>query len=79
MAFNNVARKVAAQEKLAAEWNARHPVGTRVYFWPWSRKDVADISRTRSEAYLLGGHTASVQVEGFRGAIALSHVEAVKE
>jgi len=54
------------------KWNQANPVGTDV--------DVTDDlgqvtgTRTRSEAWVLGGHTAVVQIEGKAGCMALSRV-----
>ena len=65
----------AAERKAAAAFNARHPVGARVHYWPGTLRGAPLTSATRSEAYLLGGHTAVVLIEGHAGAVALSHVE----
>lgn len=52
----------------AAEWNAIHPVGTPVIWYPY-RDSFADArhTKTRSEAWELGGGTAVVLVEGRTG------------
>jgi hypothetical protein len=59
----------------AARWNAAHPVGTPVRVWPGFREGVGTLTRTRSAASVLGGHTAVVWVDGEGACIALSHVE----
>lgn len=50
------------------------PVGSPVIYWPGERSGEGHRSATRSEAWLLGGHTPVVMVEGYAGGIALSHV-----
>lgn len=54
------------------EWNSRHPVGTDVFL----TLDNGDEKRTktRSEAWVLSGHTAVIQVEGVAGCYALERV-----
>ena len=66
-----------AQSKVDA-FNAQHPVGTAVWYWPWTKEGPGIESRTRSEAQLLGGHTAVVWVEGHASCISLTHVDAVQ-
>jgi hypothetical protein len=58
----------------AERWNANHPVGTPVRYWPWTREGEGIVSCTRSRAAVMCDH-ASVWVEGRAGSIALSHVE----
>ena len=52
--------------------------GTRIEqgerHWPGLREGDGRESVTRSEAWLMGGHTPVVMVEGYAGGIALSHV-----
>lgn len=61
-----------------ASFNENVPVGTKVVYWPGVREPGLEmVSTTRSEAWLLGGHTPVVMVEGYAGGIALSHVMAV--
>lgn len=67
----------------ADEFNALHPVGTPVFAYPGARpEDDPDgerlITRTRSEAQLLGGHTDVVWVDGHSACIALTHVDPVR-
>lgn len=59
-----------------ARWNAAHSVGTPVTAYPITRDDEALTTRTRSVAWLLGGHTAVVLVDDYSGGIALTHVDA---
>lgn len=59
------------------QWNAEHPVGTPVWFWPGGRQGPGRESVTRSGAWNLGTPTGTpvVMVDGYAGGIALSHVE----
>jgi hypothetical protein len=70
--------KIDKKEQLHCEtFNAKYPLGTMVDFWTGLRAgEPSGTSTTRSEAELLGGHTAVVWLEGVRGCIALSHVKA---
>lgn len=55
-------------------WNEKYPVGTEVLFYhlqPHLTQEAPVRTRTRSEAWLLGGHTPVVQVEGQSGCHAL--------
>ncbi|MFF7022958.1 hypothetical protein ACFY97_18395 [Streptomyces klenkii] len=56
-------------------WNAGHPIGTPVLAFPGAREDAPLKTRTRSKAWVLGGHTPVVKVDGHSGGIALTHVE----
>lgn len=62
----------------ADEWNAAHPVGTPVRFWPVMppREGEAVDTVTRSEAWELG--RSVVLVKGIAGGVALSHLEVLK-
>ncbi|MFJ6566545.1 hypothetical protein ACIQNU_03940 [Streptomyces sp. NPDC091292] len=64
----------------AAEFNARYPVGTPVLAYPGVRPEDDQnaerlITRTRSKAEVLGGHTDVVWVDGHGACIALTHVD----
>jgi malonyl CoA-acyl carrier protein transacylase len=56
------ADRAAAAERKVADWNSRHPVGTRVKS-PMARDALA----TRTPAVVLFGHRAAVYMEGFNG------------
>jgi hypothetical protein len=56
-----------------ANWNDHHPVGTPVYYRPIAGEADERPTKTRSEAWLLGGHTAVVMVDGIAGGVAVSH------
>lgn len=64
----------------AEQWNARYPSGTPVLAYPDARPEddpngVRLLTRTRSRAQLLEGHTDVVWVDGHSACIALSHVD----
>lgn len=63
----------------AQKFNAAHPVGTPVRYWPGLRRGDGIESVTRTPAWAMGGHTAVVSVEGYAGGIALTHVEVLGE
>lgn len=58
-------------------WNEKHPKGTEVSYWTFEKVGPGRRGQTRSEAWLVGGHTAVVQVSGASGCVALTHVELV--
>ena len=63
-------------EKTVAEWNAKYPVGTPVTRY----KLIAPLrepteTKTRSEAWIMGGHSAMVMVEGVSGGVCLESVK----
>lgn len=64
--------------RLIDQFNKVCPIGTHVLYWPGERTDEGRRSTTRSEAWLLGGHTPVVMVEGYAGGIALSHVMGIQ-
>jgi malonyl CoA-acyl carrier protein transacylase len=57
------ADRFAAAERKVAEWNRRHPVGTRVKSTAMAQDELA----TRTPAVVLFGHRAAVYMEGFNG------------
>lgn len=56
-------KKLQKQQGLVADWNARHPEGTRVNYQPVLRDKTYIPGKTISGAWLLGGHTGVVRVE----------------
>ncbi|MGW2223890.1 hypothetical protein [Streptomyces formicae] len=64
-----------AAHRQAAAFNAGHPVGTPVTAYPGARNEQGLDTTTRSEAWVLGGHTAVVMVDGYAGGIALTHID----
>ena len=67
-------RRAGKNTRAVEQFNVHHPVGTPVLYWPGLREGDGRESVTRSEAWLMGGHTPVVMVEGYAGGIALSHV-----
>lgn len=68
----------------AEQFNALYPVGSPVIAYPGARpEDIPSatrlVTRTRSTAQVLGGHTDVVWVEGHGACIALTHVDPVAE
>lgn len=66
----------------AAEFNALYEVGVPVFAYPGCRpeddpNDDRLVTRTRSKAEVLGGHTDVVWVDGHGACIALTHVDVV--
>ena len=62
----------------ADEFNARHPVGTPVRFWPGAKEGEGRASFTRTPAWLMSSAVV-VSVDDYPGGIALSHIEVVPE
>ena len=61
----------------ADEFNAAHPIGTPVRYWPGLRYKHPGIeSRTRTRASTIGEKPV-VSVEGYPGGIALTHIEVI--
>lgn len=68
----------------AEEFNAMFEVGVPVFAYPDARpeddpRDVRLVTRTRSKAEVLGGHTDVVWVDGHGACINLTHVDVVGE
>lgn len=59
-------------------WNRDNPVGTPVDFWPGFREGPGRRTVTRSVAWVMPSGSAVVMVEGYAGAIALTHVDVRK-
>jgi len=62
----------------AAEFNAKFPVGTAVFYWsvlPARPEFPPRETTTRSEAWTLGDGHPVVQIEGLAGCVSLLHVE----
>jgi hypothetical protein len=57
-------------------FNRNYPVGTPVRYWPTNDRRGGFVeTTTRTEAYVLSGHTAVVFLAGRSGCVALTHVE----
>ncbi|CAM5683427.1 MULTISPECIES: hypothetical protein [Streptomyces] len=63
----------------AEQWNAKHPVGTRVAAFPATRDEQPLLTRTRTPAWTLGHGVAVVSVEGCAGGILLTHIDVTGE
>lgn len=61
--------------KTCAFFNTKHPVGTAVIYTS-VRDDpqTARATKTRSEAWIMGGHSVMVMVEGVSGGVLVDHV-----
>jgi hypothetical protein len=71
-----VKRRTVDQEfEMIKRWNSKYPVGTPVtrfkLIHPLAEPQA---TKTRSEAWLMGGHTAMVMVEGVSGGVCLESV-----
>ncbi|MFF3928166.1 hypothetical protein [Streptomyces hirsutus] len=76
-----LARYLGTQQQQEVDaFNAAHPVGTPVVAYPDCRpeddpNDERLVTRTRSKAEVLSGHTAVVWVHGHSACIALTHID----
>jgi hypothetical protein len=59
----------------AAQFNARYPVGTLVRYFPVKGQPQFEATKTRSEAWELGGGQAVVALTGFSGGKSIDHLE----
>lgn len=65
----------AQLEKQVTEWNAAHPVGTPVMRYKLiNPRREGNLTVTRSEAWVMGGHSAMVMVKGVAGGVCLESV-----
>jgi hypothetical protein len=73
--------KIPKLEKLTAtaeEWNAAYPVGTPVTRYKLIRPLEEGVeTRTRSKAWVMGGHSVMVMVEGHAGGVVLESVQPI--
>lgn len=61
--------------RAVARFNARHKVGDTITVAPGAHDGRrVDVQVAEPGAYIMGGHTAVVQVTGGHGCIALNHV-----
>lgn len=58
-------------EEVAERWNEKNPIGTPVkrYLFTNPRSDEAGNTKTRSKAWVMGGHSVVVLVDGVSGAV----------
>lgn len=59
------------------DFNKRFPIGTSVRYWTRSKNEPAKLSKTRTHAEVLSGHSSVVWVDGYPACIALNLVEPV--
>lgn len=77
----NARRSALSGAHTAESWNAAHPVGTPVRYWPiWPPIDgVPPVdTTTRTPAWTLGDGSAVVSIVGRTGGVHLSHVEVLR-
>lgn len=67
----------AQQARGVTLWNERHRVGQLVMYWAGAVQGPGRVTRTRSPAQVMGGHTAVVWLEGQPACVALDHVAAL--
>lgn len=60
------------------EFNAKHPIGTGVLYHPVIGEEPGRFTTTRSQAYILSGHTAVIFVDQVSGCVALDAIEVPK-
>jgi hypothetical protein len=78
---SDIAARVAERQRVeaqVADWNERHPVGTRVALRVLIDGPEVEVTRTRSKAWIVGGH-ASVLVEGRAGGYGLDWLRPLAE
>lgn len=71
-------KSAAALAKDCARWNKANPIGTTVKYHPVIGGPKYAITTTKSEAYVLSGHTAVLFVEGISGCVALDACERIE-
>lgn len=63
-------------EKEAKDWNEKYPVGTSVMRYKLINPlQEGNETKTRSEAWVMGGHSVMVMVEGVSGGVLLESVK----
>ncbi len=73
--MNGLARWTISPIRLAHKFNQSFPIGTTVRYWTGTRDGIGKVSRTKTDAQVIGGHTAVIWLDDESGCIALSHVE----
>jgi len=66
-------------ERRCGDWNLCVPVGSTVEYHPVIGEPNHRVRKTRSEAYVLSGHSAVVFLEGESGCIALDACVALNQ
>jgi hypothetical protein len=63
---------------LATEWNVLHPIGTRVMRYRLINPlREGSPTRTLSEAWVMGGHSVMINVDGVVGGVCLESVQPI--
>ena len=70
-------KKPATLQAECDAWNQKHPIGTAVKYYRLinPRAELKGVYTTRSEAQILGGHTAVIWLDGVSGCVALEAIE----
>lgn len=69
-----------SEQAVVDTWNEKYPVGTSVTRYAMvSPLRLPIETKTRSEAWLMGGHTAMVMVEGVSGGVMVESVVPLKD
>lgn len=68
---------LAQLEKQCAIWNAAYPIGTTVSFEFIRGEGETYRGKSKTEAQVMGGHTAVIWLEGKSGCLNLDHCTAV--
>ncbi len=69
-------RRLEEATKLVEDFNRDYPVGTEVVYYELiDPKARPHPSKTRSTAWVMGGHSAMIMVDGVSGGVALEHIE----
>jgi hypothetical protein len=77
---STIARQRDAATAACGEWNANYPVGQPVLYWPLEIGTGTPVTTTtRYTARPLAGQDAVVWLEGIAGAVALDHVEPIRQ
>ena len=64
-------KTLAELDKQVAVWNQTVPIGSEVEYHPVIGETAHRVTKTRSAAFVLSGHTACVFLEGKAGCVAL--------
>jgi hypothetical protein len=76
--FKTIAKRRREADRAVSQFNVKNPVGTQVRYWTGFREGDGIVSKTKTAAQVLGGHTAVVWVEGEASCISLSHIQPVE-
>lgn len=69
-----MARQPKRSTMTAEQWNAKHPVGTRVRYQNVKGVEEYEFSETRSEAWALGHGDVVVSIKGRTGGVLIDHL-----